>query len=222
MKVLKKYELNFVYALKFFKDNLSKTNTLSDELLKEINFEKGYFFTMLPDDAHSENLYDFTVGILPENQPQEYFINNKRATYSEIPTIREETSELISKYINEKKQLKCVFDDVNCNAKKEMSLDDFFQHYRLKYKDEVYLLLNHAFISKTTILQCLRHSNAIWHSLCVLTSCSFKDVSNRELSLEKIKEICLKTEMVIIGAYDGEGYLFWKKNSIPKPLQKLA
>ena len=166
---------------------------------------------MLPDNVYPENLYDFVTGILPPNPIQEYFIDNKRATYSETPTIREEISELIFKYINDNKQIKCIFDNVNCSTR-EMFLDDFFRSYRLKYKEEVYLLINNVeFVSKETILECLQYSNAIWHSLCILTSCSFKGLTGRELSLEKIKEICLKTETIIIGAYDGEGYLFWEK-----------
>ena len=45
----------------------------------------------------------------------------------------------------------------------------------------------------------------------MLTSANLTEV-NKTLSLEKIKEICLKTELAMVGAYDGEGFVFWEKN----------
>ena len=57
----------------------------------------------------------------------------------------------------------------------------------------------------------MRWSTSFWHSLCVFTTADFTGVT-QTLSLEKIKEICLKTELVMVAAYDGEGYVFWEKN----------
>ena len=77
--------------------------------------------------------------------------------------------------------------------------------------NEIYFLLGKNKISEKIILECLRASNSFWHSLCVFTTADFTDVI-KDLTLEKIKEICLSTELVMVGAYDGEGYVFWEKN----------
>ncbi|MBX9839321.1 MAG: hypothetical protein K2X69_13530 [Silvanigrellaceae bacterium] len=58
----------------------------------------------------------------------------------------------------------------------------------------------------------MQETNAIWHSLCVLTTSNCEDFSFLSVSKEKIQEICLMTQMIIVGAYDGEGYVFWEKH----------
>ena len=78
-------------------------------------------------------------------------------------------------------------------------------------RNDVYFLLWKRTKFLKLILESLRASNAFWHSLGVFTTADFTDVT-KDLTLEKIKEICLSTELVMIGAYDGEGYVFWEKN----------
>jgi|ERR1700722_388287 len=212
VKALRRHELNFNSSLEFFKNALAKANTLSDELLKEINFEKGCFFALLPEGAFLENLYDFRTSILPQNPTEEYFVDNKMSTYSIIPTINKEVSDLILNHACNNK-LNLVFDDVN-SSYREMSLHDHFCSFRKNYNKEVYLLLENNSISKELILDCLLLSNAFWHSLCVLTLFPFDGLINRELSYEKIKNICLTTVVVIVGAYDGEGYVFWENSDL--------
>ena len=55
-------------------------------------------------------------------------------------------------------------------------------------------------------------SNAIWHSLCIISENQLNSAETI-LTLEKIKAICMNAKIVIIGAYDGEGYIFWEKAS---------
>ena len=62
------------------------------------------------------------------------------------------------------------------------------------------------------ILKAIRNANAFWHCLCVLTEVPLNSVKNNELTSIKIEEICQKIKVIIIGAYDGEGYLFWEKH----------
>jgi len=212
MKQLNKHKLNFDPTWKYVKNNLEKATTLSAELLNLLDFKNGHFFTLLPNDANIKRLYEFEGGvILPQNPEQEYFVSGKRATYSIIPTIRKELSELILKKIESKDKLCCVFDDVvRIPTDKHMAL---FHSYGLFYKNEVYYLLEKNKISNELIIQCLRASNAFWHSLCVLSKIDFKCEDSKKLDLEKIKDICLNADLIIIGAYDGEGYIFWEKSS---------
>ena len=47
------------------------------------------------------------------------------------------------------------------------------------------------------------------------TEADFSNVQPPNLSEEKLKEICTMAKFVIVGAYDGEGYIFWEKTSAP-------
>jgi len=222
MKHLNKYKLNYNHAWKYVQNNLDKSNVLSSELLNLSIFKNGYFFTLLPNDANTERIYEFESGvILPQNPKEEYFVSGEKNTYSIIPTIRNELSELLLKEIKSSDQLCCFFDDVTRSPIDKYSTDSLYAHL-LFYEDEVYYLLEKNEISSELIMQCLRASNAFWHSLCVLTKTNFKDLVDKKLSLEKIKDICLNAQLIIIGAYDGEGYVFWEKTHNNGKLANLS
>ena len=102
MKSLNKHILKYEPALKFVQENLEKVNVLSDELLSAIDFAHGRFYTLLPQDAHLEFLYNFrNGGMLIQNPTQEYCVDGKKSSFSVIPTIRNQiSSELIFKINN--------------------------------------------------------------------------------------------------------------------------
>lgn len=113
---MRKYKLNPARALLYINYNFKGTNALSDEILNLINFEKGSFFALLPNDAHIEKILEFkTGGILSQNPIQECCISGKKSYYSITPTIREESPKRILKEIKQK-ELNCIFDDVNSSS----------------------------------------------------------------------------------------------------------
>jgi hypothetical protein len=156
--------------------------------------------------------YQFEAGMILSQPPiVEYILNEKKASYSEIPNIDEEISELIFHTLYSTKYLSCIFDDVSSIFTSDLQEEDeLFSSYGMAYNKEVYYLLTKESSSKQLIEECLRRSNAFWHSLCVLTKADFNEIK-KELTLEKMKDICLNTEMIIVGAYDSEGYVFWEK-----------
>lgn len=211
--LLNRYELNFDQTWEYIYNNLQGGNTLSSELLHLIDFRKGRFFTLLPNDANLERKYEFEAGlVLKQNPVQEYFINGKKCTYSEIPTINEQIAYLIIQKTKYNNKLSCVFEEVL--ASPGSKLLTFFHKNNLfyTYRNEVYFLITKDSMNPTSIKKCLQHTNVIWHSLCVLTKAEFP-IKSPILSLENIQEICLNSELIIIGAYDGEGYVFWEKIS---------
>ncbi|MBS0649771.1 MAG: hypothetical protein JSR93_01290 [Verrucomicrobia bacterium] len=211
MKFLNKHILKYESALKFLQESLDEVNALSDELLSAIDFSHGQFYTLLPQNAHSEFLYDFrSGGILVQNPIQEYYVDGKKSSFSVIPTIRDQiASELITK-IHEKEKAAFLFDDVNCSPE-EMLLFDDYQQYRWIYNDEVYLIIDKNNASEEKILLGMQKSESFWHSLCVLSNINITDGSEKTLSFEQIKSICQQAYLIMIGAYDGEGYVFWEK-----------
>ncbi|WP_068471236.1 hypothetical protein [Candidatus Protochlamydia phocaeensis] len=212
MKRLNKNLLDFDLTWEYVQDNLDKTNVISSELLSTINFKKGYFFTLLPDDANLQAIHKFNYGgILPQNPIQEYFVDGHRATFSIKKSVREELSLIILKEINAHTNLSCIFDDVNFYAD-ELIGYYLFDKYGLSYEKEAYYLLKNNEISLDLINECLRVSNASWHSLCLLTSADLNKTI-KILTFEKVKEICLATELIILGAYDAEGYVFWESKN---------
>jgi hypothetical protein len=94
MQKLFKHPLEFERLYSYFKDRLEKANELSSEVLNQVNFHDGYFFTLLPDDANLERIYELEGGlVLPQNP--EMPDKSGTSTYQIIPTIQEEMSEYL-------------------------------------------------------------------------------------------------------------------------------
>lgn len=210
MDQLNKHILHFDTTWEYAYQSLHEVNTLSSELLNLVDFKKGSFFTLLPTGANLERLYEFKAGlILPQYPEEEYFVNGRKATFTRIPTIEEELSELILNEVRSK-ELCCIFDDV-IRLSTDKNHEMLFKIHGLSYGNEIYYFLEKRKISNELVVECLRASTAIWHSLCVLTKKLLIPVNIRELNIDLIKQICTHVDKIMIGAYDGEGYIFWEK-----------
>ncbi|MCH9609384.1 MAG: hypothetical protein S4CHLAM45_05250 [Chlamydiales bacterium] len=200
MKPLIRYKLEYDCVWDFLQNNLDQTNTLSSELLNLADFSKGSFFTLLPNNLDRKNINEFECGIC-----------KKTALLSITNCIRKGVCELIYKKINSESKSSCLFDDVLRSPTDKYCPDLFFSH-GLSYENEMYYLLEKSPISEELILACLRLSNACWHSLCILTDNFSNRLKEKKITLNEIKKMCSNTSLVIIGAYDGQGYIFWEKN----------
>ena len=207
IKKLNKISLDFNLAWMFVKDNLEGGNELSKALLEEIDVKNGHFFTLMPDDANLQRLYEFkTGGILPQN-PE--LVGKNGSTYSFIPNLVEELAHLIQYKIQNNPKLWAFFEDVSWGPSFE-HFGVLLSHVRI-YGNQVYYALGMGDLEIPKIVEAIANTNAFWHSVAVLTE---TDVGrfDRELTLEQFAEIARQTELLIIGAYDAEGYVFWEKN----------
>jgi hypothetical protein len=215
LKRLNKLKLDFNPVMEYVIKQLGTINTLSCELLKLLNFKEGHFFTLLPDDANLKGIHHFKWGgILPQNPIQEQIIDGRRSTFTWIPDTDKEMSLLILNEIKSKPHLSCILDDVEGGfTPEDKSAPCFSDNFSVFYGDEIYSLITKDNASYDLISLCLKYSFSFWHSLCVLTTADLTGITlTKTLSLEKIMEICLATQLVMVGAYDGEGYVFWEKN----------
>ncbi len=71
LKKLIQYKLDCAKTLPYVKEQLIHGNTLSKNLYEVIN--EGKFYSLLPEDADLNNLYEFEGGcILPQNKTHEF------------------------------------------------------------------------------------------------------------------------------------------------------
>lgn len=209
-KQLKRYSLNKTKAFIYFKDTLKDGNTLSLELLRSLDFDQGNFFTLLPLDADTKKIYEFQLGgILLQNKIQENFDETgKKSYFSWTPTFKIELAQLIIEKMRTNINLACIFEDI-LRAPKDSNL--FFDLYGMQYLNEVYYCLN-SNASTEEIVTGINRSNAIWHQVFILTE-TINPISNqKQINLDEIKNFCLRTRLLFIGAYDGEGFVFWEPN----------
>lgn len=210
LKELKRYNLDHERTIEYFNFILEGGNTLSKELERVLDFEKGQFFTLLPDNADFSALYEFPGGwILPQNPTYDQCneFGRKTGSYTWIPTLNKEIGAFIFDTM-EKNNYVSVFEDVITRPGK--SHLESIDKYGALYLSEYYCYLTPKNASPEIIVSVIRESGIIWHTLFILTEINNPENINKEITLENIKEFSENTKLLVLGAYDGEGYVFWE------------
>lgn len=203
--------LDFQPTLEYAKNQLEGGMILPSTLLRSINFQQGSFFTLLPKDANFNRIYQFTEGeILIQNPIQQYEYKGEIAAYSRTPTLDQELAEYIDQMIQSNSNLTCLFEDV-CYTMKTSSTSFYLEKNALyTNNDQLFYLVNYKSSSPEFLEKCIKRAHANWYSLAILSEYS---PQKKELDFEEIKEFCQQLKMIILGAYDSEGYIFWEKQN---------
>lgn len=206
---LHKCRLDSSEVLPFLMDRLAGVNHLSDILLKTIDFETGAFFTLVPEGSNLKRLHEFKVGlVLPQNPILGYLKGDGTTSmYSLVPTIEREFADEISNILN-REGLVAIFDDV---TRDPTDTDSDSAPYKYINDNKVYYMLDRNSASSDSAYLCLRRSKTFWHSLGVISKVNLQ-LDDRNLTDEALKDICANASLIFVGAYDGEGYIFWEKN----------
>lgn len=210
-----KYILNFEKTLKYVLQVLKDGNQLSSELIKNINFEQGQFFTLLPNEADLSKIYQFSFGgIIPPKDVGHKPVILKNPTRQFTPlktlTLKNELVQFIDNFFALNKDYACVFENVIELISD--THDEFYLNYGMFFDKNIYYKILSSQRDNEIILQGIKKNEEAWHFLCVLFKLKPEDFINKKLTLNKIKKISIKTKIIIVGAYDGEGYVFWEKN----------
>lgn len=214
MNKLFKHQMETELVWPFIQDNLDGANALSIELLNIVKQKEGHFFTLLPKGAHLENIYQCKHGnILPQN-PIKYgpVANLGNYHYKETPSISDEVANIIVDLLQKDANLSCIVDDVI-----RYSTDKLLEQGSEEIKNciaysgrDVYYLLNKRNATIPLVSECLRRNRGYWHALSIISKISLKGFTGKELKKPILTQICNNAQMLIIGAYDGEGYIFWE------------
>ncbi|RJQ24435.1 hypothetical protein C4565_09735 [Candidatus Parcubacteria bacterium] len=181
-------------AREYFIRTLEYGHELDKQLLKKINSFKGNIYTYLPRKPSFSDSYQFEGGGVAKSS-------------SSVECIICE----ISEYIDNKSGNICVFEDALCTPEDQFS-DESIEAL-LSFNDEVYFCIDKN-TRNENIKNILLEAEQPNFFVCVLSSkpsSDFPVLGNKLLSSVEIINIAERTEKVILGAYDGEGYLIWEK-----------
>jgi hypothetical protein len=104
-------------------------------------------------------------------------------------------------------QTYCYFDDQM--HRREDVVAKQYKEETLYYNKELYLFLQSANFSTERLEKMIRYTDAQWYYMSVISE--EEPGANQEISTEKLQRIASRTTHIVIGAYDGEGYLVWQK-----------
>ncbi len=190
--------------------------TLSRHLLKALETGKGEVVTYLPQDVTEKEARQFEMGgklSLPSQESWRYCISDDGTVLRMVPTPTMDpylVEEIRAFLVGQERRI-CIFEDALAD-----SHDPCLARLNTKfitYLSEVYHVLFWHDADQERILQTVRRARS-WLFIGAMTSLregSCLDPSNMKLSEEELCALAEDAEGIIVGAYDGEGYLVWIK-----------
>ncbi len=191
---IKKHVLDYNSAYNYFIEILDKVNVLSSCIVKNLDFSTGSFFTLLPDSLDFEShIHSFKCGYTESSLPLKNHIRH-----------------FIFRIISANTHLACVFDDFLSNYHSNYKEDLFLSNGKF-LNEEIYYYFTKNNISLQKIETALRYSDQIWHSLAVIYEAKVP-IINKKLMPRDCEDMCKNAVIMAVTAYDGQGYIFWKKH----------
>lgn len=221
MRKLVKIPLDWQKTRHYFSSHLQEGNTLSKTISEQIDFEFGDFFTLLPHEAILDGLYAFSNGGIIPSLPygqEKYFASclNEEVCPGQVQTTDQELSEFIFDFFKKGSKNCAIVEDIIAK-----STDAFIKKKMIGVflnEDEVYYVLNKK-NSLSEISQTVRCSSHAWRFLAILS----KQLSDSSKGVhEYFKAVCAHCDYIIMGAYDGEAYVFWERHKDGSPKSKSA
>lgn len=208
-------EINLGNAgIEYVKASLADGKSLSQILLQTFNFQKGKAITFLPADVSVQHAKQFKTGGKLKRADRLCLSHADPAPLVGIPTPTLDcllVSNILS-FLNGGKDRLCIMEDAL--AKPSDPGIDPFRERILTFKQEVYYRLLHEDAQEATIATIVKCAYSHWFT-GILTSFpqdGFAPMSG-EITLDDLKSYALRTEKIIIGAYDGEGYVICEQEN---------
>lgn len=199
IKVIK-HILDFNKTFPYFIDHIDYGRALSSKIIKGTNFDHGIFFTLLPENASSNKIYDFSCGGI---------LSSLDDSNTRLMTMDESFSHFINNFLVENSQNLAVLEHYLAEPTNK-HLEIFGVDLGF-LEDEVYYILRPT-TSISSIYKAVRMTSQVWHFFAVLTSFEFCQ-QLKILQYQDLNSICENVKYLVTSAYDGEGYIFWEKQT---------
>jgi hypothetical protein len=194
-------------GIAYIRECLEAGKTFARLLLQTHDLNMGKAVTKLPASVDDEAAKDFdSGGKLPELYPRT--TNLQAVPDSDFLMMPE-----INRFLSESSANICILEDSLANP-----TDPFLQSVKTRYsafQDEVYHLICQPDNNSDTISKTLRQAHS-WLTIGALTSAPEEMgvcAQLGELKLSSLTTLAQKAQEIIVGAYDGEGYVIWTANN---------
>jgi hypothetical protein len=202
------FPLKFEQAFRYVKGQLQDGQTLARELLINLDFNKGSFFALLHPSADRARIYEFRAGgILAVNPLEDVFFQEK------VYLGRKKTDSVHQLALYLKSMLHpgqcCFFEDM-VHHRSDPIVSEMEKHIFYFHK-EVYLYIKEAEFSLETAEKIIHYADAQWYYMNIISEFDHRFEPN--MTVKQLQNIALKTTLIVIGAYDMEGFVVWVRFS---------
>jgi hypothetical protein len=194
--------------IRYLEEYLANGKTLSGLLLDSIDFASGKVVTTLPVSVSEEAARDFRSGgkLAAESS------NLIASRLQPMPDTDSRLAEMAREFLAGGEGRLCIFEDASAGVD-----DPYLQSVETRtgnYGNEVYHLLLRADAQEAKILSTIKEARS-WMLAGAFTSAPPDDKYQSKvvaLITEELRAFAEQTEKIVVGAYDGEGYLIWSKS----------
>lgn len=188
--------------------------SLTKAILKNLDFTSGSIYSMLPEELDLSNDYESSL-IKRLRHASTIAINSNHlqveaiVSHAEINLLRS-----VKSCIVDDKSTVFVVEDLLAKSSDPNEMENNeVAPYRYVFNDELYYLLSKSETFEKDFNIVNRRVTTMFF-VGVLTRLPNSILSeSRTLEIQQLEEMSIHTEKIIVGAYDGEGYIYWKKNS---------
>jgi hypothetical protein len=202
-------------AFSYVREVLSAGNALAEGILKGLPLDAGRISTYLPEGLTPTAVNQFRFGgklsqQLAQPVGRSFISNSKRGHYTPVPNLDMLLVARISAHLKSAPGAICMFESPLAKAGDKWVRRS--KIHSLVYGNDVY----HILVSDDTtelVQLTLKKSRAVAPPLFGVLSrwSSESSFTSGEIELADLKKIAKCTEQFLVGAYDGESFLVWKK-----------
>ena len=205
---LKKFQFNkdllLMEVTDFMCDSLKYAKDFSGALLKFFKHQDSpIIYSYMPDFTKMNMVKNFRHSVLMYSSNEE--ISSYRSTKTtHIP-------EILENYLELRKSNLCIAVEVNLSKDDVIARPPLVRYF---FEDEsVYYSINHEENNSEQIERFLSAADGSWISLILLTSSEGIELpaNGGEIDQSSLDLLAKNTEKVLIGAFDGEGYVIWER-----------
>ncbi len=197
-------------GLDYLRSELSGGGTFAREALGRLPITSGVVTTRLPDNVSPEESIRFATGGKLPTPPPEEWRKVPGATLVPVPSTIDDLTKLISEHLSTPERV-CLLENASASRG-----DPWLAQPRVPtgyHKEEVYHWLAGP-QPEVAIQQAVRTARSLFAFAGALTSLDDAQeewVEGGDLSLETLQRLADNTLQLFVGAYDGEGFVIWRR-----------
>jgi hypothetical protein len=204
---MRKIKIDDTSSYKYLREQLDLSERFTTDIIKNLPLENGNIFALIEGDYNPKNLHYLDRPIL----------NNRNQNSGLIPVENNVIPVLINaiiKYISSDPNNFCIIEEPVAKPN-----DKHFLTVSIPYKileEEIYYI----FSSKENDFQKINEAIKLGtghYFLCILSKArdiELESTDSIKINKDFILKLLFQVEMIIVKAYDGQGYLIWEKHSL--------
>ena len=202
-------------AIKYIEETLAEGKTLAT-YLRKLDLQKGKVVTFLPSEVTNEEAKQFKWSKLPQPPLEAFSCEISKDGKKSLVSPKPDTDSYLIISIQEfliKEGHRCIFEDAIREASDlpKLSLTTSY----LAFNNELYHILSPRELQSASIMDTIKLARNFYPGLIGALTTIPKNQNfhfeNNKITSKQLKILAELTEKIVIGAYDGEGYLIWSR-----------